>query len=484
MRLQTPSFATSTTLPHRLRLPQKYTCSRRLRCPRYHHNSPISLSAPSKPQVVIVGGGAAGFFAGITLARITGESTTVTILEGSPAVLSKVRISGGGRCNVTSGLDHHDSLAFAANYPRGSRAMPAILSRFGPADVVRFFEEEGVALKVEATGKIFPVSDSSDTVIDALVAAAARAGIAVHTRVRVVDIRQDGAFQVLTASGHTRRADFVLVATGSAPAAQRWAARLGHAVIAPVPSLFTFRVDDARLRELAGVSVPDCRVSLQVPKVNKDGSKKRGRSKGNDGLVQRGPLLITHWGLSGPAILTLSAFGARILNEEKYKLTCAVDWLPELTLEEKVSWLRTAKLSLGMKNIATVSPFKGKFPNRMWRYLLESIPGLLVSQKWSSLRNEHMNKLADKLHCSKFLVKGKGQFKDEFVTAGGVALNNIHSKTFESKHCPGLYFAGEALDVDGRTGGYNLEFAWSSGYIVGASIGDKVLQMERERVAT
>lgn len=427
--------------------------------------------------MVIIGGGAAGFFCAITLSRRAGSCAHVTILEGSSSVLEKVRISGGGRCNVTSALEHDDARAFSAHYARGVRAMPAVLSRFGPADVVHFFEQEGVPLKAEPSGKVFPVSDSSESVVDALVNAARKAGVQVKMRKRVMDVERRGErFLLSVAGGEEMEAEYVVIATGSARAAHKWAERLGHAIVPQVPSLFTFRVDDARLHALAGVAVDDCEVSLRLPRGEASAAKKRRRGgHAETGFTQRGSLLVTHWGLSGPAVLTLSAFGARELHRHKYRMPCTVDWIPTLTREEKVALLRSARITLSQKNIATVSPFRRKFPNRLWRYLIEGEPTLSTTQKWNSLRNEHVEKLADVLHCSVFEITGKGEFKEEFVTAGGVALNGVNTQTFESKQEPKLYFAGETLDVDGRTGGYNLEFAWSSGFIAGSSIAKKLL---------
>lgn len=437
----------------------------------------LALSLPSPSPVVIIGGGAAGFLCAITLSRRAGSRAHVTILEGSSSVLEKVRISGGGRCNVTSALEHDDHRAFSAHYARGSYAMPAVLSRFGPADVVRFFEQEGVPLKTEPSGKLFPMSDSSSSVVDALVNAAKRAGVGVGMRKRVVDVTRRGErFLLSIAGGEEMEAEYVVISTGSARPAHNWAKRFGHAIVPPVPSLFTFRVDDASLHALAGVAVDDCAVSLRLPRGDASAAKKRRRGgRGGTGLTQRGPLLVTHWGLSGPAVLTLSAFGARELHGHKYRMACTVDWVPALTREEKVALLRSARVTLSQKNIATVSPFRRKFPNRLWRYLIEGVQTLSTAQKWKSLRNENVEKLADVLHCSVFEITGKGEFKEEFVTAGGVALNGINTKTFESKQTPGLYFAGETLDVDGRTGGYNLEFAWSSGFIAGSSIAERLL---------
>lgn len=434
------------------------------------HKRPRACSSPPLPipQTIIIGGGAAGFFCAITLSRLS--STPVTILESSSQVLQKVRISGGGRCNITSALYHDDPFMFSAQYARGAREMPAILSRYGAREVVQFFEQEGVRLKTEQSGKIFPVSDNSETVINALVHAAKSNGVKIRARARVVNVKEGAEdFHIVLKSGGLMKAKFVVIATGSARVAYDWAAKMGHTIVPPVPSLFTFRVEDVNLRQLAGISVEDVTMELVV-----DGKTK----KRTDGLEQRGALLVTHWGLSGPVVLSLSAFGARTLYEKKYKINCVINWLPKLSVTETTLILREARSALGAKNVTAVSPLRTFLPARLWKYLVERTKGLSTQQKWAALRNEQIVKLASSLHGCKLQITGKGEFKEEFVTAGGISLKCVNTTTFESKRVPGLYFAGETLDVDGRTGGYNLEFAWSSGYIAGTSIAKRIAQLK------
>lgn len=376
-------------------------------------------------------------------------------------MLQKVRISGGGRCNVTSANDAHDIRQFSEHYPRGSKQLLTLLSAFSPSDVRQFFESIGVALKVEPGGKVFPVSDDSATVISALTKTARQLGVLTRTRSRVTHIRrQNDGFCVTLADGDVFEAAYVVIATGGAGIAHKWARELGHRIINPVPSLFTFVVTDSLLDGLAGLSVPDVEVSLDAS---------------GEGFKQRGGLLVTHWGLSGPAVLSLSAFGARELNKRRYHMTCFVDWVPDDSRTEKASILRDARRTIGAKNIGTVCPFR-LIPKRLWRRLV----GKWASVKWGELSNRGVEEIVDRLHQTRFSILRKGEFKDEFVTAGGVSLLDVHMKTFESKVVKDLYFAGETLDVDGRTGGYNLEFAWSSGYIAGASISDKILAAHRE----
>lgn len=351
----------------------------------------------------------------------------------------------------------------------------SLLSTFGPQDVQSFFEALGVELKVEPGGKVFPVSNSSDTVIRALTQCAADCGVVTQTRARVIDLlankTHDTAqaisprYAVRLADGSQLHADYILIATGSARASHTWARQLGHTIVSPVPSLFTFTIRDSRLDQLAGLSVADAIVSLQVD-----------NAKGVTGLSQRGPVLITHWGLSGPAILSLSAFGARVLHASRYKAVCTIDWLPTYSKQHKCDILRSARTRMGAKNVSTVSPFR-ELPKRLWRSLTRHH----AHTQWASLPNSAVADIADLLHCSSFQIVGKGEFKDEFVTAGGVCLSGLHMSTFESKYSSGLYFAGEVLNVDGRTGGYNLEFAWSSGYIAGAAIADQIVNSKAEK---
>lgn len=425
-------------------------------------------SAPSvRPHVVVIGGGAAGHLAAITCARQANLAVSVTLLEASPAVLSKVRASGGGRCNVTSALPADNLSAFAANYPRGTRLLPTVLAAFGPRSTCAFFEAEGVALKVEKE-KIFPQSDDSSTIVNALSTAARHAQVRVRTRARVVALRvvaiDSSRFSIALANGEQLLAEYVVVATGSARAPWRWATELGHRVIPGVPSLFSFGMHDARLTGLAGVSAADVIIRLAV-----DGRTRRRVP----GLSQRGPLLITHWGLSGPAVLALSAFAARELHTREYSCDAIVDWLPDISEDDTRDILLTARRAQSPRRVLTASPVTS-LSRRLWAALATPV---LRSEtlKWGEVSNAMIQALTDVLRRCTFHVERKGEFKDEFVTAGGVALSDVNGKTLESKHAPGLYFAGETLDVDGRTGGFNLEFAWSSGHIVGTAIADQIL---------
>ena len=440
-----------------------------------------SVSTEIKSDVLVIGGGAAGHLAAITCARNAPSNVAINLLEGSPRLLSKVRISGGGRCNVTSAAHGNDIREFAEQYPRGNREMLAVLSSFGPQQACQFFEDEGVALKTEPGGKVFPVSDSSETVIAALTNACRKGGVHTYTNTRVKELhRMEGNFVSYEANvGNNRRftADYVVIATGSAALAHQWAEVLGHKIIPTVPSLFTFGINDPRLNGLAGVAVSDCLISLQLPK---DGKTKSGNMKKYNGFTQRGPLLVTHWGLSGPAVLSLSAFGARILHQYSYAMKCKVNWVPSMSLSEKEEVLRICRQSMKNKGLLTMSPFRANIPKRMWVALISNVDGVDQNMKWSSLSNGLISKLAGAIHGSTFDIHSKGVFKDEFVTAGGIDLKDINTKTFESRHSPGLYFAGETLDVDGRTGGYNLEFAWSSGYLAGRAVAT-ALQTRQEQ---
>ncbi|CAN8061989.1 unnamed protein product [Agarophyton chilense] len=356
--------------------------------------------------------------------------------------------------------------SFSRCYPRGSNETLSVLSRFGPNETRAFFEAESVQLKVEHTGKVFPTSDRSQTVVRALVHAARRAGVTTTLRARVCDVRAaHGLYQLTLAGGRQLQADYVVVATGGARAARSWARQLGHIVVDTVPSLFTFGVQDKRLHGLAGVSVRDCQLQLNP--------KPKSR-RPIPGLLQRGPVLITHWGLSGPAVLSLSAFGARVLHERDYQMVCSIDWIPSLSFHEKRRKLKHARQTLAQKRVLSIHPFASQLPQRLWRALLSTVPGIHSSLQWASVNNVMMDRLVDDLHNCKVDVSSRGQFKEEFVTAGGVALSDVNMKTMESKRSPGLFFVGEALDVDGKTGGYNLTFAWASGYVAGLSISSQV----------
>lgn len=403
----------------------------------------------SEPHVVIIGGGAGGFFTAITC-KEANPAIRVTILERSSALLNKVRISGGGRCNVTH--NQPDPALLVQNYPRGARALRGPFTRFGPTQTIQWFRARGVELKAEADGRMFPVTDDSQTIIDCLVNAAETAGVEVHTRAAVTGLEaaSDGGFSVQLRDGTTLVADRVVVATGSAPASWRWAADLGHTIEPPVPSLFTFKIDDDRLRDLAGISVPLGRVRL-------DGAKD----------AHEGPLLITHWGLSGPAVLRSSAWNARLLFERDYQVGLSVNWLPGLNQEQSLEQLRSYRDGQPRRNILGSGPLD--LPQRLWRSLAAAA-GAAEGQRWADAPNRLLNALVTELNAGRYQVSGKGVFKEEFVTCGGVRLKEVDFTTMASRIQPGLHFVGEVLDVDGITGGFNFQAAWATGWLAGHAV--------------
>jgi predicted Rossmann fold flavoprotein len=403
----------------------------------------------SHPLVVIAGGGAAGFFAAIACKEMN-PAARVIILERSGALLSKVRISGGGRCNVTH--DQPDPALLVSNYPRGARALRGPFTRFGPRETVAWFEDRGVPLKTEADGRMFPTTDDSETVIACLVGAAEAAGVEIRTRTAVTGVEPGnaGEFAVRLKDGSTLAADRVLLATGSAPAAYGWAAGLGHMIEPPVPSLFTFNIDDPRLSGLAGVSVPVARVRVE-------GAKE----------AHEGPLLVTHWGLSGPAVLKASAWDARLLHEHAYQLGLMVDWRPGLRQHEVQEVLQTTKQHEARRTVLAAGPFG--LPQRLWRSLATAA-GANESTRWADASKALLAALTREVHAGRYEIIGKGVFKEEFVTCGGVRLKEVNFTTMESRARPGLHFAGEILDIDGITGGFNFQSAWTTGWLAGRAM--------------
>ena len=399
-------------------------------------------------NIAIIGGGAAGFFAAITAAEAN-PAARVTILERGAAVLQKVKVSGGGRCNVTHAC--FDARELVRFYPRGSRELLAPFLRFGPADTVRWFEQRGVRLKTEADGRMFPTTDDSQTIIDCLWGSAKRAGVDLRTHTRVERLEPAGQqWRLHLTRQATLVADRVLVATGSSETVWTALAELGHRIVPPVPSLFTFNSKDERLRELAGVSVPQAAVQVA------------GRK-----LAAQGPLLITHWGLSGPAILRLSAWGARDLHDLHFTFSLTVNWLGENTGPDALAALNRQKTENGKKQIAP-NPLFG-LPQRLWDRLCAAA-GLPAERRWADAGKTELQRLATELTAGVFAVRGKSTFKEEFVTAGGIDLRDVNFKTFESKLHPHLYFAGEVLDIDALTGGFNFQAAWTGGWIAGKSM--------------
>ena len=338
------------------------------------------------------------------------------------------------------------------NYPRGSKALRGPFTRFGPRETIDWFESRGVKLKTEADGRMFPVTDESETIISCLVDAATQAGVDIRTRTAVTGVtrRQDGGFDVQLKDGSVLEADRVLLATGGAPASYKWVEAMGHAVEPPVPSLFTFNIEDPRLTDLAGVSVPHARVRL-------DGAKE----------THEGPLLVTHWGLSGPAVLKASAWGARLLHGHDYRLGLTVNWLPELNPDQVSETLARARDGDARRTILAAGPFE--LPQRLWRSLAAAA-GAEEGTRWADASNKLLTALHTEVHAGRFEVQGKGVFKEEFVTAGGVSLKEVDFRTMESRLVPGLHFAGEILDIDGITGGVNFQSAWTTGWLAGLAM--------------
>jgi predicted Rossmann fold flavoprotein len=402
-------------------------------------------------RIVIVGGGPAGFFAALACAD-AGNAAEIFILEKTPQFLHKVRISGGGRCNVTHALfNEHE---FATRYPRGEQALIAPFKQFQASDTVAWFAQHGVKLKTESDGRMFPVTDSSQTVIDCLLGAARAAGVNLKTHCGVERVvkRAGGGFELTLSNGECLLCDQLLLATGGCrtPALGQLAVSLGHTLEPPVPSLFTFHIATPWLRKLAGVSLETAEVS--VPET---------------GLRERGPLLVTHWGLSGPVILRLSAWGARALHEKDYCFPLHVDWLPHRNAEKLAEEFQTRRASQPAKQIVN-SPV-APLPARLWEQLVAAA-GVPHDARWSSLSRPALHNLVGQLLRTEFPVSGKSLNKDEFVTCGGVRLGEVNFKTMESRICPGLFFAGELLDIDGITGGFNFQAAWTTGWIAGQAM--------------
>jgi predicted Rossmann fold flavoprotein len=401
-------------------------------------------------QVVIIGGGAAGFFAAITCAENYPDSQVI-LLEATQKCLHKVRISGGGRCNVTHNC--FDPATLITNYPRGAKSLRSAFSRFQPQDTINWFNQRGVKVKTESDNRIFPVSDDSATIVNCLYDSAIHAGVRIYEGSPVSDVEKNEQeqFIVKLKSGEIIISDRLLLATGSNPIGYKLAQKLGHNIINPVPSLFTFNIKDQRLIELAGISAENVKLRLTIPEKNEK-------------LEQTGPLLITHWGLSGPAVLKLSAWGARLLYENHYQATLTINWLPEFNSETLKQQLLQTKQEWSKKLIISNCPVN--LSKRLWQKLTEYVE-INPQQKWAELSNKTLNQLILELTQGTYKITGKGVFKDEFVTCGGVNLKEIDFKTMESKICSGLYFAGEILDIDGITGGFNFQNAWTTGWIAG-----------------
>jgi len=401
------------------------------------------------PRLIVAGGGAAGFFGAIAAAEKNPQAS-VLLLEKSPRLLSKVRISGGGRCNVTHAC--FDPRELSSRYPRGGKALIGPLTRFGPAETVRWFESRGVKLKTEPDGRMFPVTDSSQSVIDCLTRAADEAGVKILTQTGVQSVGrgQNGGFLLGLSNGATMEGDRLLWARGGSGQVPHLLAALGHGISTPVPSLFTFHLTEDWSKGLAGLSVRDTTIS--VPDLK---------------LKEKGPVLLTHEGLSGPAILRLSAWGARPMHKLNYHFGLTIDWLPALSEKESREEIEERRKTQGAKTVfrSGWSPL----PSRLWEQLCQNA-GVEAEDRWSKLTREKENQLLHQLHHTELRVMGKSMNKEEFVTCGGIPLEEVDLKTMESRKVPGLYFAGETLDIDGITGGFNFQAAWTTAWIAGHSI--------------
>jgi len=401
-------------------------------------------------RILVAGGGAAGFF-GALACKATNPSLRVTILEATAHPLAKVRVSGGGRCNVTNAC--FEPRRLAEHYPRGGRELLGPLTRFGPRETVAWFEERGVRLKAEADGRMFPVTDDSATVIDCLMRACRETGVELITRCGVREVaRSVNGFTATLTDGERIAAKRVLIASGGnrGSAGMTIAAAMGHTIEPPVPSLFTFHCDDPLLRGLEGLSVAAAEV--RVP-----GTR----------LASEGPVLVTHWGLSGPAILKLSAWGARELHAADYKFAIRVNWVAGATADNVARTLADYRDAHQKRHAATANPFG--LPARLWDRIVAAA-GVASTATWATVSNASLRRLGERVSASEFAVAGKSMNKEEFVTCGGVRLREVDFRTMESRLAPGLHFAGEVLDIDGVTGGFNFQAAWTTGWHAGQAM--------------
>jgi len=436
-------------------------------------------------KIAVVGGGAAGFFGAIACAEAFPKAQ-VRLFEAGRKPLAKVLISGGGRCNVTHSC--FDPAQLVQHYPRGGRSLRGAFSRFQPTDTVQWFQQRGIALKTESDGRMFPVTDDSATIANGLMKALQSAGGELCTDARITAINRtdsetDSKFEIHLKRQPPWQCDRLLLATGSHPTGYALARKFGHTIASPVPSLFTFNVPDSDLRQLAGVAVDRAEVQILPPLDSSEKSQpnskqaKLSTSKAKakalkNALKQTGPVLMTHWGVSGPAVLKLSAWGARFLYDYGYRASLRINWCPDQSSEQVRAQILQMKDSSPKRAIASSTLFS--LPRRLWRYLVERA-GIRVADdggdRWAHLSKQQLHRLVLELTQAEWAIAGKGAFKDEFVTCGGVSLKEVNFKTMESRLCPGLYFAGEILDIDGVTGGFNFQNAWTTGWIAGNSMG-------------
>lgn len=397
-------------------------------------------------KVAVIGGGAAGFFAAISC-KTHHPEFEVAIYEKTSKLLSKVKVSGGGRCNVTHAC--FNPVQLSKCYPRGEKQLKKAFTHFSSRDTVDWFEKRGVKLKAEADNRMFPTTDDSQTIIDCLLNETRRLGIAIRSSTSVEGIEPQREGFHLSLKNASAQVDKVIIATGGSPklSGLQWLADLGHKIITPVPSLFTFNMPKEKITALMGVAVAHVQVRVQ-------GVKQK----------QEGALLITHWGMSGPAILKLSAWEARSLYEMNYQFRVQINWTGTMSEQEVQQVLQNTSEEHRKRKIANKNPFQ--LPQRLWLFLLEK-SGLQAETPWGDLGKKSINRLLNTIFNDVYEVSGKTTFKEEFVTCGGVSLQDVSVNSMESRVCPGLYFAGEVLDIDGITGGFNFQAAWTTGYIAG-----------------
>ena len=400
-------------------------------------------------KVIIIGGGAAGFFSAITTAESNQDLNTI-ILEKSSTVLQKVKISGGGRCNVTHAC--FDPKELTSYYPRGNKELLGPFHKFMTGDTMQWFEDRGVPLKIESDNRVFPVSNSSQSIIDVLLNEARKNDVKIQLNHRVENIENENEKWKITTNKGIFVADKILIASGSNSNIWDLISTLGHTIIPPVPSLFTFKITDQRIKEIPGVSVANALVSIA-----------------NSSFKSQGPLLITHWGISGPAVLKLSAFGARFLAEKNYQYNVHINWLSKPSYEV-LDALKKMKKDHPKKQILLKSYFQ-EIPKRLWENLVIASE-IKIEQRWADVSNKQLENLSNQLTKSVFNANGKTTFKEEFVTAGGIDLKEINFKRFESKLHKDLFFAGEVLNIDAVTGGFNFQNAWTGGYIAGKAMAE------------
>lgn len=401
-------------------------------------------------KIAIIGGGASGFFAAIHAA---GKGREITIFEKSPKLLSKVKISGGGRCNVTHRPMEISKLI--KNYPRGEKFLKKVFAQFKSENTIEWFESRGVKLKIEHDGRMFPASDDSQSIIDAILNETNKLKIQILTSHGIKSISSESNGYLLETEKGNFKFDSVIIASGGHPKSDgyHFLNKLKHTFSAPIPSLFTFNTPGEPIRELMGISMPDGLVKLEGTK-----------------LSYRGPVLITHWGLSGPAVLKLSAFGAQWLYNQQYKAKALINWNAEMSENEYAENIISYSLAHPNRKISTHALFG--IPIRLWEHLTQ-ISGIEIDQVFNTLAKKQINKLVQNLFCFPLIINGKTTFKEEFVTAGGINLDEINPETMESKFHPNLFFAGEVLNLDGITGGFNFQAAWSTGFLAGKSINDQ-----------